>query len=146
MTQNGANTVLNLGNGETLTFLNVLKSSFAANDFTLANVQAPSGPEPFTLPVSGAFTNTISGTRRAHNLTGNRANNRLDGKQGNDNMTGLGGDDTYLVDASGDVVVEGSGQGIDTVISSASSTVLANNVENLTLTARTTTPPPGSTI
>jgi Ca2+-binding RTX toxin-like protein len=53
-------------------------------------------------------------------------------------MTGLAGDDTYLVDASGDNVVESSGQGIDTVISSASSYTLANNVENLTLTGTTT--------
>lgn len=49
-------------------------------------------------------------------------------------MTGLAGDDTYLVDASGDNVVEGASNGIDTVISSASSYTLANDVENLTLT------------
>jgi Ca2+-binding RTX toxin-like protein/methionine-rich copper-binding protein CopC len=137
MTQSGANTLLNLGNGETLTFLNVLKTSFAANDFIFVNVQGPpppSGPEPFTLPVSGGFTNTISGTRRIDNLTGTAANNRLDGRQGNDTMTGLAGDDTYIVDASGDIVVEGPGNGIDTVISSAGSYTLANNVENLTLT------------
>jgi Ca2+-binding RTX toxin-like protein len=134
MTQSGANTVLTLGNGEALTFLNVAKNSFSADDFTFLNVQGPSSPEPFTLPVSGAFTNTITGTRRADSLTGTAANNRLDGRQGNDTMTGLAGDDTYVVNASGDVVVETSGNGIDTVISSASSYVLANNVENLTLT------------
>jgi Ca2+-binding RTX toxin-like protein/methionine-rich copper-binding protein CopC len=142
MTQVGANTVLNLGNGETLTFLNVQKTSFIAQNFVFLNVQGPPppppGPEPFTLPVSGAYTNTISGGRRADNLTGTSANNRLDGRQGNDTMTGLAGDDTYLVDASGDNVVESSGQGIDTVISSASSYTLANNVENLTLTGTTT--------
>jgi hypothetical protein len=42
MSQNGSNTILNLGNGETLTFLDVAKSSFAANDFTFLNVQGPS--------------------------------------------------------------------------------------------------------
>ena len=134
MTQNiFGHTILDLGNGQTLGFYNIQKTAFAADDFAFANVQ-PSGPEPFTLPVSGAFTNTISGSRRADNLNGTSANNRLDGRQGNDNMTGFSGDDTYLVDTSGDVVMEAWGQGIDTVISSASSYVLANNVENLTLT------------
>ena len=138
MTQNGANTVLNLGGGETLTFLNILKSAFAADDFSFANVQAPASPPPFTLPVSGGFINTISGGRRVDNLTGTAANNRIDGRQGNDTMTGLAGDDTYVVDASGDNVVEGLSNGIDTVISSASSYTLASNVENLTLTGTNT--------
>ena len=45
MTQIGSNTVLNLGDGETLTFLNVLKGAFAADDFTFVNVQpVRSGP------------------------------------------------------------------------------------------------------
>jgi Ca2+-binding RTX toxin-like protein/methionine-rich copper-binding protein CopC len=137
MTQNGANTVLNLGNGETLTFLNFAKASFGASDFSFLNAQAPSAPPPFTLPVSGAFTNTINGTRQVDNLTGSAANNKIDGKQLADTMSGGLGDDTYVVDVSGDIVVESSGQGIDTVISSAASYTLANNVENLTLTGTT---------
>ena len=140
MTQNGANTILNLGNDESLTFLNVAKASFAANDFTFLNVQGPPppppGPAPFTLPVSGAPATTINGTRRADTLNGTSANNQIDGKQGNDTMTGLAGDDTYVVDSSSDNVVDSSG--IDTVISSASSYTLANNVENLTLTGSST--------
>ena len=143
MSQSGSDTVLDLGNGQTLTFLNLAPSAFAANDFTFLDLPPPptpptppppSNPTPFTLPVSGAYTNTINGSRRADTLNGTAANNRLDGKQGNDTMTGYAGDDTYLVDASGDVVVETGGNGIDTVISSAPSYALANAVENLTLT------------
>lgn len=137
MSQDGSDTILALGNGQTLKFYNTAKSAFAANDFTLINVQGPpppSGPPPFTLPVSGAYTNTINGTRRVDTLNGNDGNNQLDGKQSPDNLIGFDGDDTYVVDVTGDNVLEASNRGIDTVISSASTYVLANNVENLTVT------------
>jgi Ca2+-binding RTX toxin-like protein len=80
MTQNGSNTVLNLGNGETLTFLDVAKASFAANDFTFLNVQGPPppppGPPPFTLPESGAFTTTSRGRAQTTGSTASKATTR----------------------------------------------------------------------
>ena len=48
-------------------------------------------------------------------------------------MTGGAGNDTYNVDNTGDVVVEASGQGTDTVNSAVTHTLTAN-VENLVLT------------
>ncbi len=47
------------------------------------------------------------------------------------------GDDTYIIDDTQDLVIENSGDGIDTIRSSISITALAINVENLVLTGAT---------
>ena len=57
----------------------------------------------------------------------------LDGGVGADSMAAGYGADIYIVDNVGDVVTEQANQGVDTVKSSVSY-VLANNVENITLT------------
>ncbi len=67
------------------------------------------------------------------NLFGTPGNDTLDGKGGADVMTGLAGDDTYIVDNTGDSVVEVTGEGVDTVKSSVTYTLLSNT-ENLILT------------
>lgn len=68
-----------------------------------------------------------------NHLTGNDAANELDGRGGADSMTGGGGNDLYLVDNSGDQVVERAGGGKDRVESSVSYT-LGADVEELVLT------------
>lgn len=65
-------------------------------------------------------------------LSGNDQANVLDGRIGGDQMSGGAGDDRYAVDDAGDAIAEGSGAGIDTVVSSTSYG-LAANVENLVL-------------
>lgn len=85
-------------------------------------------------------------------ITGNNDANVLDGAGGNDTLSGAGGNDTliggagidrmggglgddfYNVDSGSDVAVEASGQGLDTVLASASF-VLGSYFENLTLAA-----------
>ncbi|MDH5336384.1 MAG: putative Ig domain-containing protein [Nitrospira sp.] len=73
------------------------------------------------------------GNELENTLTGNRGVNRLDGGVGADVMRGKAGNDTYVVDDAGDVVVETTVAGIDTVESAISYT-LTDHVEDLLLT------------
>jgi Ca2+-binding RTX toxin-like protein len=79
----------------------------------------------------------IHGLAGNDNLTGNDANNRLDGGAGNDTMAGGKGDDDYVVDSSGDKIVEKKNEGIDSVtitgFTAGKAFTLANDVENLLL-------------
>ncbi len=77
----------------------------------------------------------VSGTGNSLNniIRGNAQNNVLSGGGGADRLDGGAGDDSYYVDGQDDLVFEGAGGGIDTVISTGSFYLYAN-IENLTLT------------
>ena len=86
------------------------------------------------LVLTGDDAASLTGNALNNVLTGNSANNVLDGMAGADTMAGGAGDDVYIMDDTGDLVLESDAEGDDLVISSVSTTLSAN-VDRLTLTA-----------
>jgi Ca2+-binding RTX toxin-like protein len=76
---------------------------------------------------------TLKGLNGDDLLEGSLGNDLLDGGKGVDYLEGSFGNDVYIVDNEGDLVIELSNQGIDTVKSNISY-ILPDNVENLVLT------------
>ena len=77
---------------------------------------------------------TLTGANGVQTLRGADGNDTLNGGGGADIMIGGKGNDTYVVDHSGDKVVEVDGQGTDTVLASVSYSFKGVYAENLTLT------------
>ncbi len=77
---------------------------------------------------------TLNGNAGNDNLDGGTGNDVLNGGTGADQMAGRTGNDIYVVDNAGDVVIEASAQGTDTVNSALSFSLAGRHIEHLTLT------------
>jgi Ca2+-binding RTX toxin-like protein len=97
---------------------------------TINNITGTSGNNI----IQGTANNdNIQGLGGNDQLFGLAGNDTLNGGSGKDSMTGGSGNDTYIIDNTGDKIVENPEEGTDTVRSSISY-ILGDNLENLVLT------------
>ncbi|SFK46845.1 beta strand repeat-containing protein [Methylorubrum salsuginis] len=118
----------------------LIESAGQGTDLVRSSVSYTLAANFENLELTGSAGLNGTGNAAANTLTGNGARNTLDGKAGADVMAGLGGDDTYAIDDAGDRVLEGKGQGKDTVLASATYALIAGQeVEVLQLAKGTAT-------
>jgi Ca2+-binding RTX toxin-like protein len=98
----------------------------ASSDYTLGD-----NVENVTL-AAGSQARNGTGNTLDNLITGNTQDNVLDGGLGADQLIGGAGDDMYVVDQAGDVVIEQTGEGNDTVLTLCDWT-LGDNIERLEL-------------
>lgn len=111
----------------------VVEDFSEGTDVVMSSVSYVLSDNVENLQLTGTAGTNGTGNDLTNILIGNSGNNRLDGSLGADNMKGYAGNDTYVVDSTGDVVVESLDAGTDTIETEVTLTTLAANVENLTL-------------
>ena len=87
------------------------------------------------LAIGDGGDNVLTGTAFDDELQGLAGNDVLNGGLGTDLLLGGSGDDTYLIDDVDDLIVELDGEGRDTVLTTLSSYVLGENLENLSFSS-----------
>ncbi|MEC4890332.1 MAG: calcium-binding protein, partial [Nitrospira sp.] len=111
----------------------VVENANEGIDTVQSSVSFTLGANVENLTLTGTAVSSATGNSLANVLTGNSADNLIDGGAGGDTMTGGQGNDVYIVESTGDLVVENANEGADSVQSSITYT-LGANVENLALT------------
>jgi Ca2+-binding RTX toxin-like protein len=134
---NSAANILSGGSGDDTYLVDnagdiVLEAASEGTDTVQSSVSYSLATNVESLVLTGADNINGTGNDLANTIIGNAGNNTIDGGAGADNMAGGAGDDSYLVDNTGDVVLEAASEGTDTLQSSITYT-LAKNVENLVL-------------
>lgn len=126
-----ADQLADLGDGQ-LARGNIANALLYDNDprSLIENVIGGSGNDSIS---GNAADNYLQGGAGTDRLVGGDGGDVLDGGTGADNMRGGAGNDIYYRDDANDRIIEASGEGSDLVVASVT-TVLAVDVENLTLT------------
>ena len=124
---NGADVVRELaGEGADLVYTSVSYALAAGQEVETLSTRVHGGTDAINL-IGNEFAQTI---------IGNFGANVIDGRGGADVMVGFAGDDLYVVDNALDQVLEGGGQGNDTIVTNVSY-VLSSNQEIETLSTQT---------
>ena len=129
--------------GDTVSYEHLLGAVGVTVSLALATAQNTLGAGTDTLTgfenlTGSGFNDTLTGNSGNNVLRGLTGNDTLNGGTGLDTMFGGTGNDTYVVDNSGDIVDESDGDGIDTIQTSLSFSLVAMGaIENLTLTGTT---------
>ena len=132
-----ANTITGSTGNNTISGLagNDVLNASAGNDSVLGGDGADTlngGTGADTLD-GGTGNDSIVGGGGNDSIVGGDGNDTLDGSTGNDTHAGGAGNDTYYVDSATDVITEALNAGTDSVISTATTYTLADNVEKITL-------------
>lgn len=105
----------------------------AGIDHVITTVSQNLWDEVENLSALGSDAIALSGNSLNNKITGNAAANRIDGRTGTDTMDGGLGDDSYIVDAAGDEVIESTGGGTDTILTSVNFALsMTSEIEHLT--------------
>jgi len=107
----------NEGYDTVLSFVNYTLSANIEEGQLIGNAISLAGNE---------LDNVLIGNALANNLFGGAGNDVINGGAGGDRMVGGLGDDTYIVDNTGDIIVEAANEGRDTVQASVNYTLSAN--------------------
>jgi Ca2+-binding RTX toxin-like protein len=83
--------------------------------------------------VGSSQSDTLTGSAVGNVLVGGNGHDRMDGSTGADTLYGGAGNDIYFIDEAGDVVIEYSAEGLDTVHSTSLATTLGSGLETLYL-------------
>jgi Ca2+-binding RTX toxin-like protein len=134
----GADTMMGLGGNDqyivTQTDDEVIEGANEGTDTVKSSVSYSLPINVENLILTGGAAINGAGNDLDNRLQGNPGPNVLNGRAGSDTMLGSYGNDRYFVNVPTDVVIEPADGGTDTVISTASTFTLGNNVEVLQLT------------
>ncbi len=136
---------LSSGNSMTLN-ISIARDAWIENATTGAGNDRITGNELANRLDAGSGNDAMSGLAGDDTLLGGAGDDSLDGGEGADEMNGGAGNDSYVVDDVGDVVVETSAVGTDTVRTTLSSYVLGNWVEVLIQTGAVSWTATGNTL
>ena len=136
---NSTDYFVKIENGGSVVNINTQQYNFEINpvEASAANSTAVNGSFGNDFLLGTATSDIIKGNAGNDVLSGMAGSDILDGGLGIDTLKGGLGNDSYFVDATKDLVIENSAQGVDKVVTTVNYT-LAVNVENLVLAATAT--------